>query len=315
MQTNNKEQYRTMSKEEKHKRLKDIRIIHPRFKRALDLIKRCHESTKISKDPQCMLITGKSGSGKSTIFDAYIQLNDRIVYEDTRTKKVILWAEIPSPTTIMSFLEALLEKLGDPFPKSGTKGSKHRRLVNLIKDCGVELIMLDEFQHFVHPHNKKINYDVSDCFKSIVNQTKVPVVLFGLEESKNVLNCNDQLNRRFSMRYNIPLFGNDNPQKLREFSTLLNGIDLLLPFPEPVGLAEDGMVQRFFYATDGLMDSIIKIIRDAAEIAIEKEQDTIFLQDFQKAYNLHSHLHTNKNKHPFAPNEFSLNNQIEKIAQ
>ena len=50
-----------------------------------------------------MLITGVSGSGKSTIFDAYIQLKDRIVYEETRTRKVILWAEIPSPTTIMSF--------------------------------------------------------------------------------------------------------------------------------------------------------------------------------------------------------------------
>ncbi|HDX9587776.1 TPA: TniB family NTP-binding protein [Bacillus pseudomycoides] len=312
MQTKNKEQYKHMSKEEKHQKIKDLRIIHPRFKRALDLIQKCHESTKNSKDPQCMLITGVSGSGKSTIFDAYIQLKDRIVYEETRTRKVILWAEIPSPTTIMSFLETLLEQLGDPFPSKGTKGNKHRRLINLIKDCGVELIILDEFQHFVHPHNKKINYDVSDCFKSIVNQTKVPVVLFGLEESKYVLDCNEQLRRRFSIRYNMSSFGSENQQRIREFTMLLSEFDRLLPFAEPIGLDNPEMVERFFYATDGLMDSIIKIIRDAADIAIEKEQETIYLNDFAKAYNLHAHLRMNKKKHPFAEGEFLQNNQIEK---
>ena len=87
----------TYEQRRKTPKIKDLRIIHPRFKRALDLIQKCHESTKNSKDPQCMLITGVSGSGKSTIFDAYIQLKDRIVYEETRTRKVILWAEISKP--------------------------------------------------------------------------------------------------------------------------------------------------------------------------------------------------------------------------
>jgi hypothetical protein len=36
------------------------------------------------------------------------------------------------------------------------------------------------------------------------------------------------------------------------------------------------------------MDSVIKIIRDAAKIAINKEQNTIHFEDFAKAYNLHS---------------------------
>jgi hypothetical protein len=162
---------------------------------------------------------------------------------------------------------------------------------------------------------KKINHDVSDCFKSIVNETKVPVVLFGLEESRNVVDCNEQLKRRFSMRFNLPLFGNENQERIREFTTLLSQFDRLLPFPQPIGLATDEMVARFLYAGDGLIDSITKIIRDAAEIAIEKEQDTIYLEDFAKAYNLHFHLHENKNKHPFVSSEFSLNNQIQKVAQ
>ena len=299
-----------MSKEEKYNKIKNIKVLYPRFNRGLDLIERCHHSTVISRDPQCLLITGPSGSGKSTIFEAYKQMHDRIVYEETRTKKVILSAEIPSPTTIVSFLEVLLEQLGDPFPTKGSKGDKNRRLVNLIRDCGVELIMLDEFQHFFHPKNKKINYDVSDCFKSLVNQTKVPVVLFGLSESKHVLDCNPQLKRRFSMVYNLSPFRFEDELSMNEFAKLLYSIDQQLPFEELSGLAQGDMMERFYFATNGLMDSIMKLIRDATNFAIEQEKTKIELEDFAKAFNFHAHLHEGKSRHPFKGENFSIGNTI-----
>lgn len=298
-----------MSKEEKYKKIKAMRILYPRFNHALNLIERCRKSTTSSSDPQCLLITGPSGSGKSSIFETYKSLNDKTIYEETRTKKVILSAEIPSPTTIMSFLEALLEELGDPFPTRGTKGNKHLRLIKLIKDCGVELILLDEFQHFVHPEKKKVNYDVSDCFKSLVNQTKVPVVLFGLSESKHVINCNPQLKRRFSMVYNLSPFGFESSLRMTEFAKLLYNIDQQLPFEELSGFAQDDMLDRFYYATDGLMDSIMKLIRDAAGFAIDEEKVKIEMEDLARAYNLHSHLQDGKSKHPFEES-FSLGNSV-----
>lgn len=309
----NREIYATMSKEEKDNKIKNMRILYPRFKRGLNLIERCHRSTANSRDPQCLLITGPSGSGKSTIFEAYKKMHDRTVYEETRTKKVILSAEIPSPTNIMTFLETLLEELGDSFPTAGSKGNKHRRLVNLIKDCGVELIMLDEFQHFVHPHNKKINYDVSDCFKSIVNQTKVPVVLFGLSESKHVINCNPQLKRRFSIVYNLSPFGYEDELSMTEFAKLLYNIDQQLPFEELSGLAHDDMLERFYYATNGLMDSIMKLVRDAADFVINEGKSKIELMDLERAYNLHYHLQEGKNKHPFGEESFSLGNKVLRV--
>jgi len=306
----NREIYSAMSKEDKYKKVKGIRILYPRFNRGLDLIEKCRQSTTNSKDPQCLLITGSSGSGKSSIFDTYKDMNDKTVYEETRTKKVILSAEIPSPTTIMSFLEALLEELGDPFPTRGTKGNKHLRLIKLIKDCGVELIMLDEFQHFVHPEKKKVNYDVSDCFKSLVNQTKVPVVLFGLSESKHVINCNPQLKRRFSIVYDLSPFGIEEDSRVNEFAKLLYNIDQQLPFEELSGFANEEMLERFYYATDGLMDSIMKLVREASIYAINGEKTKIDLSDLARAYNLHSHLHEGKSKHPFEGESFSLGKGI-----
>jgi energy-coupling factor transporter ATP-binding protein EcfA2 len=303
-----RKQYSQMSKSERKELIRNLRIFHPRFSKALRLIKECHESLAMSSDPQCMVITGESGSGKSTVFESYEKLHDKVIYGETRTKRVLLAAEIQSPVTISTFLESLLDQLGDPFPTGGTIGNKNHRLVNLIKDCGVELIMLDEFQHFVHPKNQRVNFDVADCFKSLINRTNVPVVLFGQEDSEIPIKSNAQLNRRFSIRHHLhPFDGND----LEEFRSFLNELDHALPFEELAGLAGPVMSERFYAATRGLVDSIMRIIRSAAKIAIENDKNKMELLDFAKAFNLHQHISHGKTN-PFLKKNFTLGKGIKK---
>jgi type II secretory pathway predicted ATPase ExeA len=315
MESNDRQIYKNMTFEEKAKIVKDLRIIHPRFKKALELIKQCHNSSQISDDPQCALISGDSGSGKTTIFETYIKLNDKVVYDDfTGAKKAILWAEVPSPVRISTFLETMLDQLGDPFPTRGTIGNKNHRLVNLIKDCGVELIMLDEFQHFVHSENQKVNYEVADCFKSLINRTKVPVVLFGLKDAERPLEVNPQLKRRFSIRYSLSPFGLENDTRRREFQTLLGLIDKQLPFVELSGLDREEMVEKFYFATNGVINSIMKIIRSAAFYALEKDKDKIEINDFAKAYHLHSYILKGEKNNPFLNDDLSINVNMRMIA-
>ncbi|MRX71970.1 AAA family ATPase [Bacillus lacus] len=306
MQTDTREKYSSMDLVQKKEQIRNLRIAHPRFKKALDLIKRCHDSSSISDDPRCMLITGPSGSGKSTIFETYRQFNDKIIYESTRTKRVVLWAEIPSPTRISTFLETMLEQLGDPAPTRGTIGNKNHRLVNLIKDCRVELIMLDEFQHFVNTENQKVNYEVADCFKSLINRTKVPVVLFGLDDAKTVLECNPQLKRRFSMRYSIPPFGYEEENRKKEFRMLMKQLDNLLPFEQLAGLENPEFADRIMTATGGVMNSIMKLIKEAALIALEQEKEQIEMIDMAKAYQLHSYILLGEENNPFVKKDFKL---------
>ncbi|MBM7620162.1 myosin heavy subunit [Bacillus tianshenii] len=295
-----------MTMAEKMKLIKEIKIVHPHFNKALKSIKKCHDSLKLSNDPQCMLITGPSGSGKTTIFDTYIKLYDKTTYhERTGAQKSILWAEIPSPVRINSFLETMLDQLGDAYPTRGTVANKNHRLVNLIKDCGIELILLDEFQHFVHSENQKVNYEVADCFKSLVNRTKVPVVLFGLEDAKHVLQANEQLNRRFSMRLSLSPFGIETLQKREEIKKLLFMIDDRLPFKKLSGLNSDLMLEKLHLATDGLINSIMKLIREAALFALEKNQEKIELMDFARAYQMHAHIMRSGDKNPFLNEELN----------
>ncbi|AND41444.1 TniB family NTP-binding protein [Cytobacillus oceanisediminis] len=301
MVTENRERYLTMSVKEKKKEISNLKIHHPRFKKALELIKLCHKSKEISSDPQCMLITGPSGSGKSTILESYFSRYQSTTYVNTRTKKVILAGEIPSPTTINTFLETMLDRLGDPFPTRGTIGNKNHRLVKLIEDCSVEIILLDEFQHFVHSENQRVNRAVADCFKSLVNQTKVPVVLFGLEDAKTVLDCNSQLKRRFSISFSLPPFGDEDERREKEFRTLLNQIDNKLPFPIMGGFSKPEIAKLIMAATEGNMNSIIKLVKGAALFALEEQKNHIEIADLYKAYQIHSYIL--KGTNPFINNK------------
>jgi AAA+ superfamily predicted ATPase len=290
--------------QEKINGIKTLHVNHPRFKSAFKLIEQCHRSLEHTSDPQCMLITGPSGAGKTTLFKSYVKTYDKVVYGDKRTKKTLLWGEVPSPVKIPTFLEMMLEMLGDPFPTRGTIGNKNHRLVKLIKDCKVELIMLDEFQHFVSKEKYKVNYEVADCFKSLINRTQVPVVLFGLEEAEEVIETNPQLLRRFSYRSTIAPFSYDTPQGMDEFRKLLGQIDKKLPFKDRSNLAEAEIADRLMYATNGVMNSVMKIIRDAALRAVKDNRERIEMVDLAKVYNLHASIMKGKDDNPFTKEKF-----------
>ncbi|OCA92595.1 TniB family NTP-binding protein [Pseudobacillus wudalianchiensis] len=287
-----------MTKEEKIKKIDLMRIQHPNFKEALKKISLCHKSKLKSADPQCLLITGNYGTGKTTILNYYVKQNQKEMALENTTKKAILYGSIPSPTRINTFLEAMLDHLGDPYAIKGTIGNKQYRLVNLIKDSEVELIMLDEFQHFVH-RNHQVNHDVADCFKSIINETKVPVVLLGLDESEKVLNDNGQLKRRFSFRHHLADFNCRNAEATSQFRILLHSIDKSLPFEKLSGLKEVDMWEKFENATKGNMSALMKIIRTAAIEAVEANDKFISEKRFAKAFELHSFIMNGENPFKF----------------
>ncbi len=280
-----------LTKEEKLRKIDILRISHPEFKKALDLIGMCHETHLNYSEPQCLLITGNYGTGKSSIVEMYLKKHQKIVVLEKTTKVAILAGKIPSPTTINTFLEFMLHHLGDSHPTKGTIGNKQHRLIKFISDSEVELIMLDEFQHFVNREgNEKINHSVADCLKSIINSTKVPVVLLGMDDSEKVLSANGQLKRRFSFRHHLSGFNCVNAERTDYFRLLLNSLDKRLPFENLAGLKDHGMWEKFNGATNGNMNSLMKIIRTAASDAVKADQEKIEMEHFSRAFELHSSI-------------------------
>lgn len=300
-----------LSKDERHQLNERIYINSPRLNNTQELIQYCHRHSKISVEPDCMLITGPEGAGKTTLIDKFLSLYPRQITRDGISVPV-LDSAIPVPATVKNLVSALLSSLGDPLPFKGTTVSQTHRLKNLIHDCNVELIIIDEFQHFIDRDSNVILTTVSNWLKDLLNETGVPVVLIGMPYSDIILRSNPQLERRFAMRASLDPFSWDTDQEREEFRLFLHHLDEGLLLEKRSGLAEPETAFRIMCASNGIIGFIMKLVRRAAEIAIDNNYENIDIDLLAKAYEQRLSGRSTDNINPFSCQYDDLETKLNK---
>jgi len=279
-----------MTKLERQILAERIFVEYPRLTRLLEKVKHCHNYSKIAADPECMFIGGYCGTGKTTLYEYYAADFPRR-WEEDGVKIPVLFSVAPQSATEKTLVGEILESIGDPMAKKGTADNQTSRLRKFIKGCEVEIIILDEFQHFVDGDSKKVLKKVSDWLKNLINATKVPIVLIGLPYADKVLDetGNEQLQRRFLVRETLEPFGwmtggKVDPDKVKEFRGFLQAVDDELPFNESSNLSDPKVAYRFYCGTNGRVNSVMVIVRKAAELAIERSMAKLDLEVLGEAY-------------------------------
>jgi hypothetical protein len=279
----NKENPAELPNNDRKELIERIRITFPRFRGVLDKIAYCHAHSKIAAEPECLLITGVQGAGKTTLCRMYARRYPRTV---TREGKVIqvLSTSAPSITTKKSLPTRLLKDLGDGAAEKGTSVSQTLRIIKMVEDCGVELIILDEFQHFIDSDSDVVLVNISNWLKDLINETGKPVVLAGMPQSEDVLAANPQLERRFSMRESLEPFGWDASAKQDEFRSFLRHLDRKLPLPERSNFASYELAFRIYCATQGLIGYVMKLVRRTANLAVERKLTRVDMNLLAESY-------------------------------
>lgn len=277
-----KSEIKIPSRREAYSRINKHVIEHPRLHRALASIDNCRKMSQGAREPECMLILGNPGVGKTTIRDHYLSLNPRKETPDG-TNVPVLAVTIPIPAKITFLASAMLAALGDDAPEKGSTEARTRRLRTLIRECKVELIFLDEFHHFIDRDNDKVLRSVADWLKNLISETRVPVILTGLPSSRAVLEANDQLRRRFSRQINMLPFP-WQPHRRKDFQTFLSHLQDSLGLESSLNFADDEIAERFYYATRGYVSRVLKVARGAAFLAILRGDKELTLKHLAKAY-------------------------------
>lgn len=281
---------------------------YPLFNQVLEDIDRCHDSPNIKgdDDPDCLLLMGSTGAGKTTIYKTYAQ---NYPSQETEEGSVvpIIYATIPAAATVKGLVEALLKRLGDPLHNKGTTINQTSRLYDLLKACRVELIFLDEFHHFIDRESDKVLKNVCDWLKNLILNTKIPIVLFGLPESEKILTVDNwQLSRRFNYRHSLIPFPRTE-SGLELFRQFLSDVESQLPLLKESELAEKLLSERIYYATDGTIGHVMTLIRKGATLAIEQDLDRLDLSILGVVYDKHlRHDKSFKKTDPFSANKFEL---------
>lgn len=290
----------TASVEERKALIEQIFVEYPRFVRARNMIAHCRSHSKISAEPECLLITGWQGAGKTTLSQSYARNYPRQITEQGVTIPV-LSTTIPVPATTKSLVSQLLFAMGEPVPTRGTTVEQTLRLRWLMDACGVELVILDEFQHFIDRDSNSVLTTASNWLKNVLNETARPFVLLGMPYSELILRANPQLERRFITRLELHPFGWKTVEERDEFRTFLACLDRALPLPRRSGLSLYENAFRIYCATSGYVGYVTKLIRRAASLAVERSEDSVGLALLAEAY-----IERVSSRTPQMPNPFTV---------
>lgn len=240
--------------------LRHLIIEHPEFSRAVREIASLHKRWLDCGIAGALLIVGQSGCGKSTLLKYYLDRFPR-VRQPRKMRIPVLRVPTPEAPTVKSLSEAVLVALGDMAAARGSAAVKTQRIIHFIKECEVELILVDEFHHFCDS-NAQERRRVTDWLKNLLNECNKPIVLFGLPRAISALYSNEQLRRRFAAPHYYKEFGfkTDNEQVL--FRGMLRHFQELTELPWALELSEPDVAMRFHFATNGLIDYVVKILDD-----------------------------------------------------
>lgn len=265
--------------------IEKVFIQYPRLKKLRDRIDFCRTHSKTAAEAECMLLSGDTGAGKTTLIKWYGG-DFPVRFEPHGRVQPVLVVLVPSPATVKGLATEMLKVLGDPVADRGAISSQTLRLREFIAACKVELIILDEFQHFDDRQSRNVLKTISDWLKNLINQCNVPIVLVGMPGCESVLDQkgNEQLRRRFAARDEILPFGWDTPNAINEFRQLLKGIDDALPLMKDSHLADVNTAFLIYAATNGVIDYVMDLLRWGAKLAIHSGLEHINHELLAQAY-------------------------------
>lgn len=263
--------------------LKNLIISHEQFENAYQTIVQAYFINKNVEIAQNIICVGQSGTGKSTLKEKIKNTFPRINI-DEKVIIPILVVDTPSMPTVKNIAEEILIQLGDPRFDKGSAIDKTNRILNYLLVCEVKMIIFDELQHFIDQGKHPSTYKVSEWLKTVIDKSKASTVLMGLERSEQLLRVNEQLRRRFSKRVDITPFDINDQISRNNFIGVIKILDEKVGFPTKLDLKDRDLIISFYFATNGIIDYLVKLFIGAYECAVLAKKDSLDRDCFEKAF-------------------------------
>ncbi len=233
-------------------------VRHPQYDEIWNRIRRCHMSLQTRGRIENLRVVGVSGVGKSTLLKQYKSAHPS-VFNTHYTEVPVVYAEVPAMPTSKQLAINLLKGLGCEDLK-GTAPQMWERFLTLAKSCKVSLLIIDEAQHFVDQGKLATYSSAADLLKQKLTELNCPVVFAGAPRSKLLFSGNNQLRSRFKASVNFYPFRIRTSIELQRFRGVIASICSQFTESERRFLISDAVVERFFYATDGIYRNLVDLI-------------------------------------------------------
>lgn len=231
-----------------------------------------------------VLLVAPSQSGKSKILNAYRRRHNT---EDAleKGKLPILMVTLKANQTTKGLAQNILVRLEEELGIStlwqrGNENQLLQRLQTYIRAYGIELLILDEFQHLIHSERKEVAISVAETVKSFMNDGLVPVVMSGIEDAWRPIKANRQLQLRCIQPLVFNPIDAESPEEWELFGDFLMGFQAELErlglIGDAVSVMGDGAVaDKLYDACGGVIGELCSLLKDALYLALCANDDAI----------------------------------------
>lgn len=267
-------------------------VLFPAYHHAYALLKKSIEMTQQRGIPTSAMIVGPSGCGKSTLCelfrDSFGGSHENINPTEIATIRPAFFCTVPSPVTVKSFAITILRELGCKDTRGDTVELTYR-VMELLRTCSVQVCVFDEFQWLARPELEKHAVVVIDWLITLINYTKIPIILAGLPECKDILEKREAFARRYPyiIEFNY-LDYSESPYS--DYVTLLTKLDEYLytngGLQQGLHLTDTDISAQLYAATQGSLEYIRLILHGAFQSALVQGRKGLCHTDFSNTFPL-----------------------------
>lgn len=273
-----------LSQVEKLAKMRRGYIRYPRLKEAEAAIDRLFLYGNLGADvkvpARCMLLTSEPGGGKSTLLQR--KTADHPPHKDGNTWIYpVLYVEVPSICNQKTLAQSILRALNVPesfLLKRGNENWMTTQAVQYLRDHGVRLLILDEFQHMLKGKRQEVIKDAADYVKHLLNAAACPILLSGTDEAVKVYQSSDgSLARRSFCAVELPPFDWSLKTDRESICYILSQYQRHFPVPVEVNLYAERIAYRILLVAKGNFGRVADFVFALAVRAVHEGKEKVGL--------------------------------------
>lgn len=242
----------------------------------------CKKSFDTEMEPISMMVMAGSGFGKTSLIN-YVASKYPACTEITdwgeQDKKEVLVVTLRSNSTKKDAATEMLKALGDPNPDKGNLLQQTDRILRSLYQCGIKLIIIDEFSHIVQSNSSRVLGKTADWIKDIIkppignpqNCPKIPLIAVGMYNSIKILQSNPQLDTLVTKKSYLFPYGITQEEEFIYYKNFMSNFgEKIKNLGIKIDLIDPEIYSRIFAASSGVPRLMIKLIACACGISSSK---------------------------------------------
>ncbi|GAA0786741.1 MULTISPECIES: TniB family NTP-binding protein [Pseudomonadati] len=247
-------------------------------------------------DPQCMILTGEAGSGKSFLIQEYRR---RVNFSSSsrRSEVPVLITKVSSNKGLDNTLVQILSDL-DTFGCHQIKGrikvDLTKKVVQELVKSKVELLIINEFHDLVKFKNYQERQVIMSALKFISEEANIPIVLVGMPWMEYIIN-DSEWDSRLRRKKHLSYFSYKAKKDRDHFRELLVGFSKRMSFDSRQILHSKELTRALFAVCRGELRQLKSFLYEAYKMALQNHESTLNKKALAKTFDKLGCKHLERN--------------------